>query len=461
MEMKKYDSYKDSGVEWIGEIPNHWGIKRIKHTTYVKGRIGWQGMRSDEFLEESDSYVVTGTDFKNGKVKWDTCYQVPIERYDEDPFIQLQNDDLLITKDGTIGKIAVVKDIPKIATLNSGVFLTRPLYNSYSSEFMYWILFSEVFKSFYDFNKSGSTIQHLYQNVFNEFKFPLPPLEEQTFINNFLDHKTAQIDTLIAKKERFIQLLEEERTAIINQVVTKGLPAEERLKEGLDPTVPMKDSGIEWLGEIPEHWEVKKLKLLANIQGRIGFKGYTVGDLVSEGEGALTLGAKHIDNNNKLNLANPEFISWDKYYESPEIMVKVGDILLTQRGTLGKVVLISEDIGEATINPSMVILSDLKAYDYFLYYFFNSSYFKSWIDFTNTATAVPMISQGQLGNLKLVLPDVNEQKEIVNQILISTKRIDEIISKTHQEIELLKEYKTALISEVVTGKVDVRNEKLN
>jgi type I restriction enzyme S subunit len=445
--MKKYDSYKDSGIEWIGEIPISWEVKRIKHTTYIKGRIGWQGMRSDEFLELSDSYVVTGTDFENGRIKWETCYQVPIERYDEDPFIQLKDGDLLITKDGTIGKVAVVENLPKIATLNSGVFLTRPIFDSYVPKFMYWILFSDVFKTFYDFNKSGSTIQHLYQNVFNEFKFPLPSHSEQTAIAKYLDQKTTQIDDLIAKKERLIQLLEEERTAIINQAVTKGL----------DPNVPMKDSGIEWLGEIPAHWEVKKLKLLANIQGRIGFKGYTVGDLVSEGEGALTIGAKHIDNNNKLNLANPEFISWDKYYESPEIMVKVGDILLTQRGTLGKVVLVSEDIGEATINPSMVILSDLKANDHFLYFFFNSSYFKSWIDFTNTATAVPMISQGQLGNLKLVLPDIIEQKQIVNQILISTKRVDEIITKSQQEIELMKEYKTALISEVVTGKVDVRN----
>jgi len=214
---------KDSGIDWIGDLPFNWQIKRIKHTTYVKGRIGWQGMRSDEFLESSDSYVVTGTDFEKGLVKWDTCYQVPLERYEEDPFIQLREGDLLITKDGTIGKIAVVKNIPKIATLNSGVFLTRPLSDSYVPEFMYWILYSEVFKTFYDFNKSGSTIQHLYQNVFNEFKYPLPPMKEQIEIINHINIKTNALDLVISKTKQEIELLKEYKTALISEVVTGKL----------------------------------------------------------------------------------------------------------------------------------------------------------------------------------------------------------------------------------------------
>ena len=211
---------KDSGIDWLGKIPKHWEVKIIKHTTYVKGRIGWKGLRSDEFLEFSDSYVVTGTDFHNGTIKWESCYQVPIDRYEDDPFIKLQNDDLLITKDGTIGKIAIVKDMPKIATLNSGVFLTRPLENEYYQEFMYWILYSDVFKSFYDFNKSGSTIQHLYQNVFNEFKYPLPPIKEQIEIVNHINYKTDELDLVISKTKQEIELLKEYKTALISEVVT-------------------------------------------------------------------------------------------------------------------------------------------------------------------------------------------------------------------------------------------------
>lgn len=419
--MKKYDSYKDSGVEWIGETPNHWGIKRIKHTTYVKGRIGWQGMRSDEFLEESDSYVVTGTDFKNGKVKWDTCYQVPIERYDEDPFIQLQNDDLLITKDGTIGKIAVVKDIPKIATLNSGVFLTRPLYNSYSSEFMYWILFSEVFKSFYDFNKSGSTIQHLYQNVFNEFKFPLPPLEEQTLIANYLDQKTAQLDTLIAKKERLIQLLEEERTAIINQAVTKGL----------DPTVPMKDSGIEWLGEIPEHWSLTRMRYLCDI----GTGGKDTENREDDGEYPFYVRSQTVE--------RISTYSFD------------GEAILTAGDGVG-VCKVWHYVNEKfDYHQRVYRMSDFNGIlGRYLYYYLKENFVKEVMKLSAKST-VDSLRRPMFQNFQIAFGTLEEQKEIIEFLEIHDTKSNALVSKYEQEIELLKEYKTALISEVVTGKVDV------
>lgn len=111
--MKPYPQYKDSGVEWIGEVPKHWGVKKIKHCCYVKGRVGWKGLKSSEFLLDGFSYLVTGTDFKNGMINWAECHHIDKERYEEDPYIQLQNDDLLITKDGTIGKLAIIKSLDK------------------------------------------------------------------------------------------------------------------------------------------------------------------------------------------------------------------------------------------------------------------------------------------------------------------------------------------------------------
>ncbi len=442
--MKKYDSYKDSGVEWIGELPSHWDIKRIKHTTYVKGRIGWQGLRSDEFLEESDSYVVTGTDFKNGRVKWDTCYQVPIERYNEDPFIQLKNDDLLITKDGTIGKIAVVKDLPKVATLNSGVFLTRPLDNSYSSEFMYWVLYSDVFKSFYDFNKSGSTIQHLYQNVFNEFKFPLPKFEEQIAITNYLDQKTTQIDDLIAKKERLIHLLEEERTAIINQAVTKGL----------DLTVPMKDSGIEWLGEIPVHWEITKVK---SITKKIG-SGVTPkgGAEIYELSGIPLLRSQNIYFDG-FHLENVAYITNEIHDSMKNSQVQSGDVLLNiTGGSIGRCYYVTNEFSEANVNQHVCIVRpNEKIITEFLYYILSSSIGQQQIDLCQTGGNREALNFEQLKNFFLCLPKVDEQIYLVQQLKTSLNTINLTIEKFRNEIELIKEYKTALISEVVTGKVDV------
>ena len=124
---RAYESYKDSGVEWLGEIPKHWQAIRIKFSTYIKGRVGWHGLNSKEFLYEGNYYLVTGTDFKSRNINWKTCYRITKERYDEDPYIHLKNGDILITKDGTIGKIVQVKNIPHKASVNSGIFVTRPL----------------------------------------------------------------------------------------------------------------------------------------------------------------------------------------------------------------------------------------------------------------------------------------------------------------------------------------------
>ena len=228
---------------WLQDVKLDWFIKRIKHVTYLKARVGWHGLTSSEYLNKG-VLLVTGTDFENGRVNWANCHRVSEERYQQDPYIQIQEGDLLITKDGTIGKVALVEGLKEPATLNSGIFITRPLNGIYSNRFMYWLLQSRIFQSFIDYIKVGTTINHLYQNQLSDFAFPVPNLETQKAITSFLDRKTTAIDTLIAKKQRLIQLLEEKRTALINHAVTKGL----------NPKAPMKDSGILWIGEIPIHW---------------------------------------------------------------------------------------------------------------------------------------------------------------------------------------------------------------
>ncbi len=220
-------SFKDSGVEWLGQIPEHWEVKRVKHLCYVKGRVGWKGLKSSEFLQESYSYLVTGIDFKTSRINWKNCYQIDKERYEEDPYIQLKNYDLLITKDGTIGKLAIVEDLNKPACLNSGIFVVRSLLNSFSTEFLYWILFSNVFKKFNSYTSYGSTIQHLYQNVFIEFAFGVPNIEEQTAIVQHIETKTNKINTKITKTEKLIELLKEYKTALISEVVTGKIDVRE------------------------------------------------------------------------------------------------------------------------------------------------------------------------------------------------------------------------------------------
>lgn len=449
--MKKYDDYKDSGIEWIGEIPKHWSLKKIKHTTYVKGRIGWQGLRSDEFLEEAESLVVTGTDFIEGKINWKTCYQIPIERYNEDINIQLKENDLLITKDGTIGKVSLVKNMPKIATLNSGVFLTRPLTNDYITKFMYWVLVSEVFKTFYDFNKSGSTIQHLYQYVFNEFDFTKPSIEEQTQIANYLDHKTTQIDRLISKKQQSITLLQEERIAVINQAVTKGL----------DPKVKMKDTGIEWLGKIPEHWEVKRLKYCFKIFGGFAFSSSA---FTTEGVQIVKIGNLY---QNQLNLDRaPTFVSREFINSHSNFLATQDDILMSLTGTLGKrdygyaILVRNEDTLMVNQRVALIKANDDMCIEFSINMFHCESYLNQ-LYMIPTGTKQGNLSCEDVLSISMAIPSKEEQLKIGEYLKQKSNEIDVIISKTQQEIELLKEYKAALISEVVTGKVDIRDELLN
>jgi type I restriction enzyme, S subunit len=210
---------KDSGIEWIGEVPEYWEIWKIKHTSYVKGRIGWDGLRSDEFYENEYAFLVTGTDFINGIVNWKSCYQITKERYLQDKHIQLKEDDLLITKDGTIGKTAVVKGLIGYASLNSGVFVVRPL-RKYISDFLYFILNSNVFTQFINITTTGTTILHLYQNIFEIFEFTIPPIQEQQDIVDYIKEESEIIDTLISKYQKQIDLMQEYRRALISQAVT-------------------------------------------------------------------------------------------------------------------------------------------------------------------------------------------------------------------------------------------------
>ena len=210
---------KDSGVEWLGMIPKEWGTSKIKYNTYVKGRIGWQGLKSDEFIEVG-AHLVTGTDFKNNSINWETCYRISEERYKEAPAIHLRNGDLLITKDGTIGKLAIVENCPEQAVLNSGVFVTRCLNLDYLTKFMFYILDSKMFSTYIDINKTGSTIVHLYQETFVKFSYPLPNLNIQKNIIKYLDEKCSQFDLTIGKQKESIEKLKSAKQSLISEAVT-------------------------------------------------------------------------------------------------------------------------------------------------------------------------------------------------------------------------------------------------
>lgn len=211
---------KSSKNIFIGDIPFDWTLAKIKNHCYLKGRIGWQGLTTSEYIDEGP-YLITGTDFLSGIVNWNSCVHISEKRYQEAFQIQVKEGDLLITKDGTIGKLAIVKNMPDKVSLNSGVMMIRNISKAYKTKFLYYCLSSSIFWDWYNFNQRGqSTIVHLYQEQFSNFEFALPPLKEQEEIIKFLDKKVNAINDLIENKTKKINLLIEYKKSFIDEMMT-------------------------------------------------------------------------------------------------------------------------------------------------------------------------------------------------------------------------------------------------
>jgi type I restriction enzyme S subunit len=438
--------YKPSGFQWLGSLPSHWRTMRIKHTTYVKGRIGWQGLRSDEFIDVGP-ILVTGTDFREGKVDWETCYHISEERYREDPNIQLQEGDLLITKDGTIGKIALVKRMPQPASVNSGILVTRPRAGNYDNMFMYWLLASPVFQNFIDVQKSGTTILHLYQNVFVEFAYPVPPLEEQCAIADFLDRKIERLDQLITRKKRFRELIDQSRRAVVSAAVTRGL---------ID--VPLKPSGIEWFGAVPRHWSLNRLGRLCE---EINDINHEMPEAVADGVPLLS--AKDLKDDGSLNFTDDvKLISRDAFARlGKKIVPRRDDIVYSRYGAcLGKARLVEVD-REFLVSYSCVIIRlDKRVADpKFFMHLLDSDLVLIDAGLRTQGIAVPDLGNKMIAKFQVPVPPIEEQREIAKWLDKEVSGLRRAADSIQSGIERLQEFRAALISAAVTGKIDVRNRR--
>ncbi len=438
--ISRYETYKPSGIDWIGEVPEHWEIIRVKGNCYVKGRIGWQELRAEEFIDEG-IHCVTGTDFNNQFVNWDTCYRVSLERYLVDDNIQLKEGDVLITKDGTIGKTAIVKNLPEKATLNSGIFLVRPEKARLENEYLYWILNSKVFEDYNDYTKTGATILHLYQNVFVEMHFPLPDNDEQLSIANYLDDQTQKIDRLIANKKAQAEKLKELRQIEINNAVTKGL----------NPNAEMIDSGIEWLGKIPKHWEKRKIATNFQIIG-----SGTTPDAGNE-EYYDELGKYYFVNTG--DLKDCEIYDCEKKITEEAFskftslkLFPVNTLLIAMYGaTIGKVGILKT---EATTNQACCALANSYRFniDYMFYFFIG---IREDIIRLSYGGGQPNISQDTIKQLRIPCPPKDEQLQIVEHLKYRIAAIDQFIKNIESQIEKLQELRKIKIYEAVTGKIKV------
>ena len=446
--MRKYDSYKDSGVEWIGEIPSHWEKSRLCYL----GEFTSSGIDKKINQEESLVKIINFTDiYKNKNHILDNNIDYMVVSAPENKIKQnlVKKGDLIFLPSSEtyedLGLSALVNEELENTSFSYHVINFR-ISPDMNHEFKKYLTNNNFVLNQFAREGQGTTRKIIGRNVFRNIKVAIPPIEEQTAIANYLDQKTTQVDDLIAKKERLIQLLEEERTAIINQAVTKGI----------FPNVPMKDSGIEWLGEIPAHWELWKI---SHAFKRIG-SGTT-----PESGNPLYHENGTINWLNTGDLNDGEVVSCNKKITEQAMidytslkLFPAGSLVMAMYGaTIGKTGIIKFD---TTTNQACCVFCEGDIIDLkFLQYWFLAK--KENIINLAIGGGQPNISQNILKDIRVSCPSLSEQFSIVQYLEIRTKELDLIVAKAYQEIELLKEYKTALISDVVTGKVDVRNEKLN
>lgn len=450
--MKKYSEYKDSGIEWIGEVPSHWALTRIKFVCKIFGRIGFRGYTvADITTKGNGAITLSPSNIKGQKFSTDNSTYISWEKYHESPEIMIFKDDIVIVKTGsTIGKIGFIGNSTEKITINPQLVVLKKI--TLDSKYLYYVLIAEFFQNQLETSTAGGSTPAISQEKINNLLLPIPVVkQEQTTIANYLDRKTAEIDDLITKKEKLITLYQEERIATINQAVTKGL----------DPNVPMKDSGIEWLGEIPEHWEVKPLKYLGSIVNGNSFKS---DDFVDKSE-CRVMKISNIQTM-KVDWSDDSYLPNGFYDQYPNHQINKGDLVFALTRPIistGIKATIVDQEDRILLNQRNAVFRPIKPEtNRWLYYIILSSIFLDEFDSLIDKTGQqPNISSNDIANISIPIPPVDECLDILGFLENKFASIDSLITYTEQEITLLKEYKTALISEVVLGKVDVREEGFN
>lgn len=437
------EKMKPSRIAWIGDIPQDWNIKRVKYLASLKGRIGWQGLTSDEYIDEGP-YLITGVDFQNGGIDWSNCVCISEERWAEAPEIHIQNGDLLITKDGTVGKVAIVSGLEGKASLNSGVLLIRT-HSDFDKRFLFWVLQSEEFWTWFRLKNAGnSTIIHLYQGDFAEFSYTFPNVMEQCAIADFLDAQCSKIDSVIADIEKQIETLQKYKKSLITETVTKGL----------NRSVPMKDSGFVWIGEIPAHWKVQPIKYLTEIIS----KGATPDDISGETDNRYTIRfikAENIQDNMLQN--SPEFyIDRHTNNQLQRSFLHENDVLFVIAGaTIGKVALVKNHFLPSNINQAVCFLRFNKRYignaEYFCYVL-QSQIITEVIKLYTVQAAQPNLSMGNIANICVPVPEQSEMLAITAYLDRKLQTIEDIIANKREELLTVQQHKKSLIYEYVTGK---------
>jgi type I restriction enzyme, S subunit len=438
---KPYAAYKPSGVAWLGDVPAHWEVRRLKNVVWL----------NPETLPETTNpdFVLQYVDISN--VEEVSGVNPPLEmRFEDAPSrarrIVRADDSILSMVRTYLKAIAHFENPPANLIVSTGFAVLRPT-TEIDPQFLYALVRSKEFIETVVAHSVGVGYPAINPSELACLPIWFPPLSEQRAIAAYLDRETARLDTLIAKKEWLIELLQEQRSALISHAVTKGL----------DPAAPMKDSGVAWLGQVPAHWNKTVIKRLA----KRGYRKFIDGDwiespyITNDGVRLLQTGNVGIGGFKEQGL---RYISEETFEELRCTEISPGDVLICR---------LAEPVGRACIAPDLgvrmitsVDVCILKLADdfdtRFAVYFLSSDLYLSWMQALCRGGTRDRVSRSMLGAIEFIAPPLPEQRAIATHLDRETAKIDALVAKVRQAIETLKEYRTALISAAVTGKIDLR-----
>lgn len=428
MSMNTNNMNWDFQIEWFGAIPATWSINKIGSLYALR----------NEKVSDKDFMPLSVT-MKGVVPQLDTAAKT---NNGDDRKLVRKGDFAINSRSDRRGSCGV-SDFDGSVSLINTVLMPR---NEMNPIYYNWLFHTSLFAD--EFYKWGhGIVDDLWTTRWQEMKnifVPIPPLPMQQRIADFLDRKCAEIDELAALQETMIAELKRYKQSVITEAVTKGL----------DKNVKFKDSGVEWIGEIPEGWEIGRIKNVASLYGRIGFRGYTSDDLNKDGIGAITLSPSNMLPMS-MDYSSVTYLSWKKYEESPEIMIQNGDLLMVKTGSsYGKVSYVSALPREATINPQILRIVP-KIHSKYLAFYLQTSFFSFQVEGGVVGGTIPTISQEKINNFRVILPPLAEQQAIADYLDEKCSEIDELIAIKQQKIEQLKEYKKSVIFEYVTGKKEV------
>ena len=443
--MKQYDSYKDSGVEWIGKIPSHWEVVPLLYM--LRQKICDGPHETPKLVDDGIPFISIDSLNDSEKINFDIVKKF-ISEEDYQRYLlkaNLEKGDVLFSKAATIGKTAIVGDEKFMVW--SPLAILKPNDKNVLSKYLYYVVNCKMAIEEAILLGNFNTQVNVGMRDLEKIRITCPLLSEQESIVSYLNEKCGKIDKAIATQEKRVELLKELRQNIITQAVTRGI----------NPNAPLKDSGVEWIGEVPEHWEVRKLKNICKSEkyaiktGPFGsqLKGE---ELQPDGDVRVYSQRNVIDNSfddTNFYVSNAKAKDLESFYTQPS------DLLVTSRGTIGKCAILPADAPMGILHPCLIAMRvdtnicDIK----FVQIYMNESIcFGTNVYLNSNATTIEVIYTDTLKNINIPVPPLSEQQEIVSYIETKTARLDASIEKAEHQIELLQELKQSIITEVVTGK---------